>query len=114
MPRIRQEIAQSVAERLLAAEAAIDLAVARAAELAAAMPTARTEARLPAMIGQDALSQATGALTTLVEARRQMVAAHGALDQARVEIGLQEVAAGDLIPKPSPSGSSEPRIRAVA
>jgi len=103
MPKTRQAIAQRVADRLFAAESAIDLALTRAAELNAAMPEARCEGRLPAAIGQDALDRAAGAFAALVEARRRMVEAHQSLDAARAQIGLKEVAAGDLLPKPAPA-----------
>lgn len=45
MPRQRQIIAHSIAQRLHAAEEAIDLAAARIAELNAALPLARLEGR---------------------------------------------------------------------
>jgi hypothetical protein len=103
MPRIRQAVAQQVADRLFAVESAIDVALTRAAELTAAMPQARTEARLPAMIGQTALGHAAETFTALVEARRRIVETHESLDQARAQIGLREVDAGDLTPKvPNP------------
>lgn len=103
MPRLRQAIAQNVADRLFAAESAIDIALTRAAELTAAMPQARADARLPAMIGQSALEGAAEAFTALVEARRRMVQTHASLDEARLQIGLREVASGDSVPKvPNP------------
>lgn len=102
MPRIRQAVAQNVAERLFAVESAIDLALTRAAELNAAMPAARTEARLPAMVGQAALDRATEAFVALVEARRRIIETHASLDDARQQIGLREVDAGDALPKPPP------------
>lgn len=102
MPRTRQAVAQKVADRLFALEHAIDLALTRAAELGAAMPEARGEARLPAMIGQDALDRAAETFTSLVQARRQVVETHRSLDEARAQMGLQEVATGDLLPKPVP------------
>lgn len=116
MPRLRQEIAQELAERLFAAETAIDIALARAAELTAAMPQARTRARLPAMIGQDALDRASDAVVALVEARRQMVETHRSLDEVRQQIGLQEVDTGDTVPKVPPGftegkSDSAPRAR---
>ncbi|HYD11324.1 MAG TPA: hypothetical protein VEC11_00600 [Allosphingosinicella sp.] len=106
MPRLRQAVAQKVADRLFAVESAIDLALTRAAELNAAMPQARTEARLPAMIGQAALDRAAEAFTALVEARRRIVATHQSLDEARLQIGLAEVASGDTVPK-TPPGFTE-------
>lgn len=121
MPRLRQAVAQQVADRLFAVESAIDLALTRAAELNAAMPQARTDARLPAMIGQSALDRAAEAFTALVEARRRIVATHASLDEARVQIGLREVASGDSVPKTLPgfteaSAGEAPvaQLRAVA
>ena len=114
MPRIRQVVAQKVADRLFALEDAIDVALTRAAELNASMPEARGEARLPAMIGQNALDKAAETFTSLVQARRRVVETHQSLDEARVQIGLREVNVGDLIPKPSPSAVLLPTpLRAV-
>jgi hypothetical protein len=119
MPRLRQEVAQKVADRLFAVESAIDMALTRAAELNAAMPMARTEARLPAMIGQSAFDRAAEAFTALVVARRYIVETHQSLDEAREQIGLREVDSGDLSPKPVPPAAlaehaSVSRLRAVA
>ena len=121
MPRLRQAVAQNVADRLFAVESAIDIALTRAAELNAAMPAARTEARLPAMIGQDAFDRAASAFVALVEARRRIVETHASLDEARQQIGLREVSSGDALPKPNPltegalaAGASVVQIRAVA
>ena len=120
MPKLRQEIAQELAERLFEAECAIDIALARAAELTAAMPQARTRARLPAMLGQDALDRASEAVVALVEARRRIVETHKSLDEVRQQIGLHEVASGDSVPKVPPGfteGKSDTapraRLRAV-
>jgi hypothetical protein len=118
MPRTRQAVAQKVADRLYALENAIDVALTRAAELNATMPEARGEARLPAMIGQDALNKAAKAFTSLVQARRRVVETHLSLDEARLQIGLREVDSGDMVPKPSPMATAEiapvVHIRAVA
>lgn len=121
MPRLRQAVAQKLADRLFAVESAIDLALTRAAELNAAMPQARTEARLPAMIGQAAFDRAAEAYSALVEARRRIVDTHQSLDEARVQIGLAEVAAGDTVPKVPPgfteasaAGTPAAQLRAVA
>lgn len=116
MPRTRQAVAQHVADRLFAAEHAIDVALTRAAELNAAMPQARAEARLPAMIGQAALTRTAEAIATLVEARRLLIEAHAALDEARAQIGVKEMNGGDLIPKvpfTTEGRNSPPPLRAV-
>ena len=117
MPRLRQAVAQRVADRLFAAENAIDVALTRAAELTAAMPQARAEARLPAMVGQAALDRASEAFSALVEARRQIVETHARLDEARAQMGLREVDTGDTEPKVPPGfteGADVVRIRAAA
>jgi hypothetical protein len=121
MPRLRQEVAQKVADRLFAVESAIDVALTRAAELNAAMPMARAEAKLPAMIGQSAFDRAAEVFSALVKARRRVVETHESLDEARIHMGLREVDTGDLQPKdpampPLGVGDISPRghIRAVA
>jgi hypothetical protein len=121
MPRLRQAVAQKVADRLFAVESAIDLALTRAAELNAAMPQARADARRPALIGQSAFDRAAEAFTALVEARRRIVATHASLDEARLQIGLKEVASGDGVPKVPPgftegalSEAPVAQLRAVA
>lgn len=116
MPRARQVVAQKVADRLFAVEEALDLALTRAAELAASMPEARHEARLSAIVGQDAMEHAVAAMAALAEARRKIVDTHQSLDRTREEIGLQEVDAGDLVPKPARffEEARMPQIRVVA
>lgn len=118
MPRTRQAVAQKVADRLFALEHAIDVALTRAAELNASMPEARGEARLSAMVGQDAFDKAAEAFTCLVQARRRVVETHQSLDEARIQIGLREVDAGDteqkIPPNPFTEAADVVRIRAVA
>lgn len=115
MLRNRQQAAQKVADRLFAVEDAIDAAVRCAAELNAAMPVARSEARLSAVIGQDAFDQAAEAFALLVQARRAMVETHHKLEEARLRIGVREVNSGDTYPKEEPTTAIRPRhVRAVA
>ena len=113
MLKDRQQAAQKVADRLFAVEKAIDVAVRGAAELNAAMPEARSEARLSAVIGQEALDQAAEAFALLVQARRAMVETHHKLEETRIRIGLREVNVGDSIPK-EPSAARTRHVRAVA
>ena len=94
MLRQRREAAQQVADRLFAAEKAIDAALTCAAELNATMPVARTDANLAATVGQDALERAAEAFASLVQARRQIVEAHQRLDETKTRIGLRTIAIG--------------------
>jgi hypothetical protein len=114
MLKDRQQAAQKVADRLFAVENAIDAAVRSAAELTAAMPEARTDARLSAVIGQEALDQAAEAFALLVQARRAMVATHHKLEETRIRIGLREVNVGDSLPKDEIARNRNTHVRAVA
>ncbi|MDF0545001.1 MULTISPECIES: hypothetical protein [Sphingobium] len=93
----RQSIAKHVAERLFAAEEAIDIAAARIAELNAALPIARLDARLSAMIGQDAIQSSASAMLLMAETRQKIVTTHANLKQASDAIGLPETSYGDLL-----------------
>jgi hypothetical protein len=107
MPRTRHAIAQGVAEQLQAVEAAIDNAVACAAQLTATMPRARTDARFPAQVGQEAMGKAAEAVTALVQARGRIVEAHQALDMVRTDWHIPEVGVGDLVPKVPPGFAAD-------
>lgn len=92
----RQTIARHVAQRLFAAEEALDLAFARIAELNAVLPLARLDARLSAAIGQDAIMTSASAMVLMAETREKIVATHANLKQASDDIGLAETSYGDL------------------
>lgn len=97
----RLSAARLIADKLHAAEAAIDQALACAAELSAAMPVARMSAKVSALVGHEAISGAAETQAALVEARRRLIATHCVLDQARLAVGLQAVALGGGMVKPS-------------
>ena len=61
MLKDRRNAAMRVAESLFAVEEAIDVALARAAELNGNMVTARSEAKLSALVGQDAFEVSVAA-----------------------------------------------------
>lgn len=110
----RTMIANSVAERLLAAEAALDLAAARIGELNAALPLARLEARLGAAIGQNALHSSAAAVMLIAQTRAEIVATHINLRQASDDIGLREVSYGDLLKVPEGADKVDaPHLRAA-
>jgi hypothetical protein len=104
MPRQRQIIAHSIAQRLYAAEEAIDLAAARIAELNAALPLARIEGRLAAAIGQDAFQSSASAIMLLAQTRAELVATHNQLKRVSDDIGLGELAYGDVFKVASDEG----------
>lgn len=117
MLKKRREAAQKVADRLAAAEQALDVALSLAADLNAAMPAARREAGLSAVVGQDALDRSAAAYAALVTARRELVGAHHSLGETKIAIGLRTLSFGDLedkLPVDSPRGSDAGHLRSVA
>lgn len=92
----RRKAANEVAAKLFELETAIDQAMICAAELAAAMPRARMDARLSAVIGQEAVSLVSDSLTSLCAARGKAVDAHNVLADVHQQIGLRTYATGGL------------------
>lgn len=108
----RREAAMRVAESLFAAEEAIDIALARAAELNGTLVTARTDAKLSALVGQDAFEVSASAFAALARARADIVETHKRLSEAKIQVGLRTVAIGDL-GKP-PTGAMPSHLQVVA
>lgn len=101
MLKQRRDAAENVAKRLFAAEQAIDDAIYKVSDLAGHMPIARTNAKLSAVVGQDAIVQAAETLSALVAARGHLVTTHNHLAETRDQIGLQTMAMGSTGAKPS-------------
>jgi hypothetical protein len=95
MLKARRDAAMKVAERLFAAEDAIDIALARVAELNSTLVTARADAQLSAIVGQDAFEVAAGTFAALAKARGEIVETHKRLTEAKIQIGLRTLAVGD-------------------
>ena len=92
----RRIAANTVAEKLLAAEAAIDAAIAAVAGLTAAMPQAAIDGNVGIHVGHEALMHAMESCQSLVKARTNMIRTHKALVTAQADIGLAEVALMDV------------------
>lgn len=106
----RLSAAKKVADRLYAAETALDEAISRASELNAAIPAARVEAKVSALIAHEASENVADALAVLAKARGLLMTAHGNLDTAKDQMGLRTHAFGAGFPKPWPETG---RLRAV-
>ena len=106
MLKARRDAAMKVVESLYAAEDAIDAALARAAELNATLVTARSEAKVSAMVGQDAFEAAASAFAALARARCDIVETHRKLSETKIQVGLRTISFGDEVPKP-PSGHAD-------
>ncbi|HEX8574444.1 MAG TPA: hypothetical protein VF759_17015 [Allosphingosinicella sp.] len=106
MLKDRRSAAMKVVEGLTAAEDAIDAALACAAELNAILVKARIEAKVSAMVGQEAFETAASAFAALTRARRDIVETHKRLSDTKIQVGLRTISFGDEVPKP-PSGAAD-------
>lgn len=109
------QVGETLAARLFAAEAAVDAAIVATAGLAAQLPIARTEAMLSAVTGQRAFDGAAGAVSSLVQARAQLVQTHKTLAALARSLKLDHLAVGP-IDKPEddpPIGDARPRVEFV-
>jgi len=114
MLSVRRQAAQEVADRLIAAENAIDIALQRTAELTGAMPSARGKANLAAEVGQEALERAAGTFAVLVQARREIVETHKHLAQTQQRIGLSAYSMGGGMDKSNAKAEVAPVVRIAA
>jgi hypothetical protein len=115
MLKDRRNAAMKVVESLYAAEDAIDAALARAAELNGTLVTARGDAKVSALVGHEAFEVAASAFAALAKARSDIVETHKRLSETKIQMGLREVAIGDLVPKAvAADASREPHLQIVA
>jgi hypothetical protein len=85
---------KKVARELWAAEDQVEQAIAGVAGFTASLPTARKQMKFSAVVGQEALDNATAALAALSEARRHMAAMHNALSGTLERTGIRTSAFG--------------------
>jgi hypothetical protein len=109
----RRDAAIKVAESLRAAENAIDAALAKAAEFSGTLVAARTEAKLSAIVGQDAFEVSASAFAALAKARADIVEAHRRLSETKIQVGLRTLATGDDEKVPT-TGALQPHLKSVA
>jgi hypothetical protein len=84
-----------VADKIHAAEDAIDQAIIKLAELNVELPMARIDANLSATVAQPAFDNVAGALASMMESRHKTVKAHEALAETQRDLGLGAMAMGD-------------------
>lgn len=116
MHKTRLAAAQSVAESLFEFEQALDQTLALGAGLSSRIVMARIDARLSAVLGQDAIEGVVKTLSLMADARRELVGTHHQLKSLADNIGLTEVSWGDLLKPPAASAEPSPvrRLSAVA
>jgi len=90
----RLAAAREVADQLFAAERAIDAALTEVAALTASVPRAAAQANVALNIGHGALERTVAVTAALVQARREIIATHEELAEAKDRVGLRTVAFG--------------------
>lgn len=96
--------ANTVTEKLLAAEAAIDAAIAAVASLAAQVPIATLQANIGTHVMQEALMYTMETCQQLVKSRSNIIRTHGALRVVQDVVGLGDMQgcpkSAELAPQP--------------
>ena len=82
-------VAQRVATKLHATEAAVDAAMVEVTEMMAELVQARADLGLSATVGNGATAKFAEAVQALAMARTAVVDAHAQLDETRLRIGLR-------------------------
>jgi hypothetical protein len=82
-------VAQRVASKLYATEAAVDGALSEAAELMSEMLKARKDVKVSTVVGDEAASKLVDAIKALGEARTAMVGVHNELSEVKLRLGIR-------------------------
>jgi chloramphenicol 3-O-phosphotransferase len=89
-------VAQRVATKLFATEAAVDQAMVEATELMADLLKARKDVNAPMVFADDVQVKLMDAIRALSEARSAMVGVHGQLGEAKLRLGIRTKMVGEL------------------
>jgi len=82
-------VAQRVANKLFATEAAVDAAMVEVSEMIAELVQARKDIGLSAVVGHGASAKFAEAVAALAEARTAIIDAHAQLDETRLRVGIR-------------------------
>jgi len=96
----RRNAMDAVAPELFAMESAIDAAILQSTRLTASLINERRNAGLSAVVGQDAIERSSATFSTLIAARREIVATHEELGTLKQQVGLGAVMVGNGGDKP--------------
>lgn len=90
-------VAQRVANKLFATEAAVDSALAEAAELMSVMLAARKDVNASMVFADDVQVKLMDAMKALSDARTAMVGVHSELGEAKLRLGIRTKMAGEYL-----------------
>ena len=105
----RRKAMDAVAPELFAMESAIDDAILQSVRLTASLINERRNSGLSAVVGQDAIERSSATFSTLIAARREVVATHEELGALKKQVGLGAVMTGAGGEKPDGSPFALPR-----
>ncbi len=105
-------VAQGVAKKLFATEAAVDGAMIEATELMSQMLTARNDVNVSLVFADDVQVKMMEAISALSAARTAMVGVHKELNEAKLRLGIRTKMSGQDKP-PEASAQTETTLRAV-
>lgn len=105
-------VAQRVANKLFATEAAVDGALAEAAELMSVMLAARKDVSASMVFADDAQVKLMEAMKALSDARTAMVGVHNELGEAKLRLGIRTKMAGEYF-KTQSSADAPAELRDV-
>jgi hypothetical protein len=89
-------VAQRVASKLFATEAAVDQAMVEATELMADLLKARKDVNASMVFADDVQVKLMEAIAALSNARTAMVGVHGELGEAKLRLGIRTKMAGEM------------------
>ena len=105
-------VAQRVARKLFATEAAVDGALVEASELMSEMLKARKDVKVSMVFADDVQVKMMEAMKALSEARTAMVAVHAELNEAKLRLGIRTSMNGENKP-PEGAVHTETTMRKV-
>lgn len=103
------EVVKSIAEKLFAAEEAVDEAMVRNTQLLEGIITGRRELNVAATTAELAQTRVAEAIAALSEARRAVMAAHAGLKNVQVRLGVEDNDFGPL-DKPEEDAPKKPAV----
>jgi hypothetical protein len=111
----RRTAMEAVAPELFAMESAIDEAILQSTRLTASLINERRNAGLSAIVGHDAIERSGATFSTLIAARREVVATHAELGSLKQKVGLGAVMVGNGGDKPDLEQGDDrrPNVRIV-
>src|SRR5687768_9823890 len=106
-------VAQRVARKLFATEAAVDGAMVEAAELLSEMLKARKDVNASLVFADDVQVKMMEAVKALSEARTAMVGVHNELNDAKLRLGIRTKMDNDVKPPPIERDGEHVSVRVV-